>query len=85
MIIGPQNTNLGQNMYMVEVSCDEFYPFRPPRIRFQTRINMDGVNPNNGDVDAKKFDILKNWNKKYRIQHVLCRLRDAMVCVFVYL
>ena len=45
-----------------------------------TKINMDGVNQNSGVVDPKKFDILRNWNKKYRLQHVCCRLRDAMVC-----
>jgi hypothetical protein len=33
-LIGPQNTNLGQNMYCIEVSCDENYPYRPCTVHF---------------------------------------------------
>ena len=79
MLIGPQNSNLGQNIYIVEIKCNNDYPYKPPVVRFQTKINMDCVNQQSGEVDKNKVEILKNWNKKFRIQHICCRLRDLMV------
>ena len=79
MLIGPQNSTLGQNIYIVEIICPEQYPFHPPFVRFQTRINMECVNQVTGVVDPKKVEILKNWTKRNRIQHICCRLRDLML------
>eukprot|EP00455_Lapot_gusevi_P045663 TRINITY_DN5875_c0_g2_i2.p1 TRINITY_DN5875_c0_g2~~TRINITY_DN5875_c0_g2_i2.p1 ORF type:complete len:102 (-),score=26.49 TRINITY_DN5875_c0_g2_i2:71-376(-) len=77
MIIGPQNTNLGQNIYTVEVVTGPDYPFEPPTVRFQTKINMPFVDSRTGRVDDS-IDVLRNWDKTKRIQHVLCSIRDAM-------
>jgi ubiquitin-conjugating enzyme E2 variant len=79
MLIGPQNTNLGQNIYIVEFNCDQQYPHVPCRVRFQTKINMPCVDQASGRVDPNKLDILRNWNKHTRIEHVCCALRDAML------
>ena len=49
------------------------------QVRFQTKINMVGVDQRTGAVDPKCFPLLANWHAASRLQDVCCALRNAMV------
>lgn len=69
-IIGPN-----ERIYELKVVCGERYPSVPPKIRFVSKINMAGVNPNNGEVDNNTF--FRLWNNG-TIEEALKTLRKEM-------
>ncbi|BFZ13131.1 hypothetical protein BsWGS_16170 [Bradybaena similaris] len=78
VIIGPPKTSFENRMYQLRVKCGEFYPHKPPDVRFITRINMTCVNKETGIVDPRKVDSLwtpKNCSIKSLLQHI----RDMMI------
>ena len=78
-IIGPQSTPLGDRIYQLQVKCGEVYPEEPPRIRFVTRINMDGVDQTTGEIAASW--LADRWpadGQDGSIGYILGAVRDAM-------
>ncbi|KAA8494470.1 Ubiquitin-conjugating enzyme E2 variant 1A [Porphyridium purpureum] len=78
-ILGPMNTAFENRIYQLSVVCGDKYPSVPPTVRFLTRINLSGVNKQNGLVEPSKFHTLKNWKREYRIETVLSDLRREML------
>mmetsp|Transcript_21945 Transcript_21945/g.70636 ORF Transcript_21945/g.70636 Transcript_21945/m.70636 type:complete len:147 (+) Transcript_21945:3-443(+) len=78
-IIGPQDTNVGDRIYSLKVSCGPEYPDKPPAVHFVTKINMDCVDQATGRVIERKLPTLASWKYEYCIKDVLVALREAMV------
>lgn len=76
-IIGPSNTVHDGRIYTLKIFCDLNYPDRPPRVRFQSRINMSAVLAD-GAVDQTKFGILGSWRREYTMETILLELRREM-------
>ena len=64
-------------IYMLSITAGPNYPNEPPVIRFNSKINMTGINMTNGDVDAKA--IIPNWNIECGIETFLVAIRQNMV------
>ncbi|KAJ8906427.1 hypothetical protein NDN08_002920 [Rhodosorus marinus] len=77
-ILGPLNTTYENRIYRVQLICGESYPDRPPIVRFVTKVNLNCVVRHNGQVDSTKCQVLKNWNRNYKIETVLKELRKDM-------
>jgi ubiquitin-protein ligase len=76
MIIGPQNTNLGERMYSCEIICGPHYPERPPTIKIKApQINMPCVNQQTGDINVNQ---VINWNRTNCIIDALINIRQQM-------
>ncbi|THU48419.1 hypothetical protein C4D60_Mb09t26050 [Musa balbisiana] len=55
-------------IYRLKLFCDKDYPDKPPSVRFHSRINLTCVNHETGVVEAKKFDMLANWQRDYTME-----------------
>lgn len=67
-----------ERIYELRLVCGNDYPNKPPSIKFVTKINMPGVDPNSGVVDSKAVSVLKNWTKDNTIQDALLGIRKEM-------
>jgi len=76
-IIGPQNTNLGEYIFNVKITCGPQYPDKPPTIKFVEKITMDCVDAS-GYV-SNKLPILASWKRDYGIKEILYQLHEMMV------
>eukprot|EP00823_Brevimastigomonas_motovehiculus_P006238 TRINITY_DN507_c0_g1_i1.p1 TRINITY_DN507_c0_g1~~TRINITY_DN507_c0_g1_i1.p1 ORF type:complete len:156 (-),score=30.77 TRINITY_DN507_c0_g1_i1:687-1154(-) len=76
-IIGPQNTNLGEYLFNLKVTCGKDYPDKPPSVRFIDKINMDCVD-SYGNVTSK-LPVLANWKRDYKIKNILYELWEHMI------
>jgi ubiquitin-conjugating enzyme E2 variant len=76
-IIGPTNSVHDGRIYTLKLFCDLNYPERPPRVRFQSRINMGCVLPD-GTVDVSRFPVLCSWRREYTMETILTELRREM-------
>mmetsp|Transcript_41131 Transcript_41131/g.57237 ORF Transcript_41131/g.57237 Transcript_41131/m.57237 type:complete len:151 (+) Transcript_41131:129-581(+) len=75
-MIGPQQTNLGEFMYEIEVFVPDNYPETPPQVRFKApKINMPAVN-GSGHVDLSKLTPNFTWRTNYNIADVLKAIRE---------
>jgi ubiquitin-conjugating enzyme E2 variant len=76
-IIGPSGTAHDGRIYTLSLHCDLDYPDRPPRVRFQSRINLGCVLAD-GAVDPARFPVLGAWRREYTMEVVLQELRREM-------
>ncbi|KAK7115454.1 ubiquitin-conjugating enzyme E2 variant 2-like [Littorina saxatilis] len=77
-IIGPPRTAFEGRIFTLKMHCGDKYPYHPPSIQFQTRINLKGVHKDTGLVEFRDFPCLNPWNPKHTLQTVLGVIRDTM-------
>jgi len=75
-IFGPPGTSFENRIYSVSITCSQEYPDHPPKIKFNTQINMGAVEKN-GQIKSN-WGVLGNWKREYTIETVLDQLRRDM-------
>ena len=77
-IIGPNGTTHEGRIYNLSITCGDHYPNQAPTVRFVSRINMNCVNQQNGQVLPNQLPILANWCGNYGLETLLTELRNQM-------
>ena len=77
-IIGPPGTAFDCRIYSLELVCGPNYPEEPPRVQFQSKINLPVVNPANGLLEPSRFAFFRTWRYKCTMENVLVAIRDEM-------
>merc|ERR1719217_203329 len=72
-IFGPPGTPYEDRIYTLALECGPDYPDKPPKVRFNTQINL-GASDANGSVKAN-WGVMGNWRREYTIETVLDQLR----------
>ena len=50
-IVGPPNSKFDGRIYFLSIICGENYPAQKPTVKFNSKVNLPCVNPNNGEVN----------------------------------
>ena len=75
MIIGPSGSVYQGGIFRLEIRFPQNYPFKPPKIKFKTKIYHPNVNENGGIC----LDILKDqWSPALTISKVLLSISSLL-------
>ena len=64
---------------MMSIECGENYPAQPPKMKFNSKLNLPCVNQSNGTVEPSKFSMFKNWNPAYTMEKCLIGIKQEMI------
>jgi ubiquitin-protein ligase len=73
-----KKTQHDSRFYELRISIPESYPAVPPKVRFVSKIIMNCVDPNSGEIIYHKVPATKNWNRNMGIEQILISLRAEM-------
>ena len=71
-------TQHDSRFYELRISVPESYPAVPPKVRFVSKINMNCVDKNTGEILYNKVPATKKWNRNVGIEQILISLRAEM-------
>lgn len=76
-LFGPAGTAFENKTFRLQVMCGPEYPKKPPKVRFVTKVNMNGVDRKTGVVDPR-LKVLAEWNEHSTVEKLLIGLRKEM-------
>jgi len=75
-IIGPEDTPYAGGKFKVSISFPETYPFKPPRITYQTKIYHPNIKSSTGEICASI--LYDDWSPTLNVSHCFDTLLNMM-------
>ncbi|CAK0844028.1 unnamed protein product [Prorocentrum cordatum] len=75
-IFGTQGSVFENRIYCLTITAGPKYPDQPPVVKFDTKINLQCVDPATGAVG--RLPMLASWSREFTIEDVLKGLRKEM-------
>lgn len=77
-ILGPPHSTHENRIYSLKIHCGDSYPDQPPIVHFISKINLPGVDQNDGRVDLSKLQRVSQWARNFTMEKILVALREHM-------
>ena len=75
MIDGPEGTPYDGGIFTIDIIFPPEYPFKAPKVKFETRIYHPNVKTDSGEICA---DLIQNgWAPTLNLRHVLCTIQQV--------
>ena len=75
-IVGPPDTPYADGKFSLDIVFPRDYPFKPPKVKFQTKIYHLAINDRGGICDVILYD---DWSPALTISKVLFHLRQLLI------
>lgn len=69
-IIGPDDSDYKNGIFLLDIKIPKEYPFKPPKCRFKTKIFHPNIGPDSGSICINILEEDK-WNPTLSISNVL--------------
>ncbi len=70
VITGPEETDYKDGVFLLDIAIPPQYPYKPPTIKFKTKIWHPNINPDNGNICITTLKE-KFWNPSMTISDIL--------------
>ena len=77
LVMGPQDTPYSGGIFSIDIKFAAEYPFKPPTVKFITKIYHPNVNLSGGEIC--KDLINNNWGPTLNARYVLTTMRNLMI------
>ena len=81
-ILGPKNSPYENGIFFLNVKLPKDYPFKPPKIKFETKIYHPNIvfrnSSNDGSICCCFIPTKDDWSPKYTIINLLNMIRDLI-------
>jgi ubiquitin-protein ligase len=78
VLVGPSSTPYSGGIFRVKVRFPEEYPFKPPTVKFLTKIYHPNVTASSGEVCPEL--LTENWKPHLNIRYIMECLRTLLIC-----
>eukprot|EP00013_Stygamoeba_regulata_P000801 CAMPEP_0177640174 /NCGR_PEP_ID=MMETSP0447-20121125/6405_1 /TAXON_ID=0 /ORGANISM="Stygamoeba regulata, Strain BSH-02190019" /LENGTH=149 /DNA_ID=CAMNT_0019142233 /DNA_START=43 /DNA_END=492 /DNA_ORIENTATION=- len=76
VIAGPEKTPYEKGNFTLDVEIPDTYPFKPPKMKFTTKIYHPNVKTSTGEICQEV--LFDSWSPQLRISEVLLTIRQLM-------
>ena len=70
VITGPDDTDYKDGVFLLEITIPKEYPYKPPTIKFKTKIWHPNIDPNTGYICITTLK-KEHWNPSMNISDIL--------------
>ena len=74
--MGPQNTPYAGGKFNLSIRFPDSYPFKPPKVKFVTKIYHPNISSENGAICMDMLD--EEWNPAYPVEKILLAISSLL-------
>eukprot|EP00640_Fibrocapsa_japonica_P007637 CAMPEP_0113944634 /NCGR_PEP_ID=MMETSP1339-20121228/35048_1 /TAXON_ID=94617 /ORGANISM="Fibrocapsa japonica" /LENGTH=147 /DNA_ID=CAMNT_0000949909 /DNA_START=41 /DNA_END=484 /DNA_ORIENTATION=+ /assembly_acc=CAM_ASM_000762 len=76
ILMGPEDTPYHGGMFNIDLQFPSEYPFKPPQVKFKTKIYHPNVKTDTGEICADLLN--ENWGPTLNVSYVMGLIRQLL-------